>query len=209
MQNDRYTEDGVTLGAENGARGTMFPYIAEGLRSLAVPVTSLVPDAANARKHNEKNIEAIKASLSRFGQRAPIVVQRKGMVVRAGNGRLEAAKAIGWTHIAAVIVDEESADAVAFAIADNRTAELAEWDKETLASLLDTLPPNLMESVGFTGDDLAALLSELTPDGTELTEAKMEGSAFRIIVTCESEGQQAELFERLNGEGLKCQLLMS
>jgi len=174
MQNDRYTEDGVTLGAENGARGTMFPYIAEGLRSLAVPVTSLVPDAANARKHNEKNIEAIKASLSRFGQRAPIVVQRKGMVVRAGNGRLEAAKAIGWTHIAAVIVDEESADAVAFAIADNRTAELAEWDNETLANLLNTMGEEDLKYTGFDDADLRALLSDLTPDVVEDTtpEAK-------------------------------------
>jgi site-specific DNA-methyltransferase (adenine-specific) len=108
-------------------------------------------------------MEAIVASLSRFGQRTPIVVQRKGMVVRAGNGRLEAAKRLGWQHIAAVVVDDDSVEAVSYAIADNRTAELAEWDSETLASLLDTLPKEALEATGYTEDDLQALLAGLTP----------------------------------------------
>lgn len=138
-------------------------YIADGLRHLAVPLDTLTPDAANARRHGTRNMEAIKASLARWGQRQPIVVQRKGMVVRAGNGRLEAAKALGWTHIAAVVVDDDSADAVAFAIADNRTAELAEWDTETLATLLDTLPTEVKVDTGFTEADLDAMLAELTP----------------------------------------------
>jgi site-specific DNA-methyltransferase (adenine-specific) len=150
-------------------KGEACTYIAEGLRHLAVPIETLVPDAANARRHGPRNMEAIKASLARWGQRQPIVVQRKGMVVRAGNGRLEAAKAIGWTHIAAIIVDDESADAVAFAIADNRTAELAEWDTETLATLLDTLPQEVKVDTGFTDADLAAMLNDLTPTITEDT----------------------------------------
>jgi len=91
------------------------------------------------------------------------VVQRSGMIVRAGNGRLAAAKALGWTHIAAVVVDDSSIDAVAVAIADNRTAELAEWDSETLATLLDTLPKGVMADTGFTDADLQTLLAGLTP----------------------------------------------
>lgn len=149
-------------------------YIAEQLRPLAVPIDSVHPDAANARKHGEKNMAAIVASLSRFGQRAPIVVQRKGMVVRAGNGRLAAAKSLGWSHIAAVVVDDESVEAVAFAIADNRTAELAEWDKETLASLLDTLPEEDLGVTGFDESDLKELLSELAPQVEQDAEPKTD-----------------------------------
>ncbi|NBW21321.1 MAG: hypothetical protein EBR82_76520 [Caulobacteraceae bacterium] len=148
---------------QDRGKGEAYTYIAEGLRHLAVPIDTLVPDAANARRHGPRNMEAIKASLARWGQRQPIVVQRKGMVVRAGNGRLEAAKALGWTHLAAVVVDDESADAVAFAIADNRTAELAEWDTETLATLLDTLPQEVKVDTGFTDADLDAMLKSLTP----------------------------------------------
>jgi len=138
-------------------------YIAEQLWPLAVPIDTLSPDPSNARKHGEKNMAAIRASLSRFGQRAPIVVQRQGMVIRAGNGRWLAAKAMGWTQIAAVVVDDSSIDAVAFAIADNRTAELAEWDTEVLASLLDTMGEDDLSATGFDRADLDGLLAGLTP----------------------------------------------
>lgn len=53
-----------------------------------VRVDDLSPDPANVRLHPEKNHEATRASLKRFGQRTPIVVQRQGMIVRAGNDRL-------------------------------------------------------------------------------------------------------------------------
>jgi DNA modification methylase len=153
---------------DNGGKGgEVYPYIAEGLRHLATPIAQLVPDAANARRHGPKNLDAIKASLTRWGQRAPIVVQRKGNIVRAGNGRLEAAKALGWTHLAAVVVDDDSADAVAFALADNRTAELAEWDDATLATLLDSMPKDLAAEVGFDQADIDELMRELTPEVVE------------------------------------------
>ena len=156
------TQTGKDATLSSGGKGGI-SYIAEPLRALAVPVGSLAFDAANARKHGDRNMEAIKSSLTRWGQRIPIVVQRTGMIVRAGNGRLAAAKALGWSHIAAVVVDDSSIDAVAFAIADNRTAELAEWDDETLATLLNTLPKEILGDTGFGQEDLDTLLSDLTP----------------------------------------------
>lgn len=107
---------------------TAHDYILPGLRKLAVPIDSLSEDPTNARFHDERNINAIVASLKTFKQRKPIVVQKQGMVARAGNGTLQAAKQLGWTHIAAVVVDEGNVDAAAYAIADNRSAELAAWD---------------------------------------------------------------------------------
>ena len=150
--------------AGTGGQGWVGP---DALRGLLVPIADLHPDPANARRHGERNIEAIVASLSRFGQRFPIVVQREGMVVRAGNGRLDAAKRMGWTHIAAVVVDESSVEATAFAIADNRTAELAEWDDETLASLLNSLPEASREAAGFDAGELQEVLDRLTPEVVE------------------------------------------
>lgn len=137
--------------------------IAEPLRPLAVPIADLHLDAANARRHPEKNMAAIKASLAQFGQRKPIVVQRKGMIVRAGNGTLAAAKALGWTEIAAVVLDDDNATAAQFAIADNRSAELAEWDNETLATLLQDMDVDALNAVGFEQKDVDALLRELAP----------------------------------------------
>jgi DNA modification methylase len=158
----------MTTNNEPSVRGQgSLSYIAEPLRPLALPIADLVLDAANARRHPEKNMEAIVASLTRFGQRLPIVVQKQGMIVRAGNGRVEAAKRMGWSHIAAVVVDESAVEATAFAIADNRSAELAEWDDETLASLLNTLPEDVLGSTGFSQDDLGELMNSLTPEVVE------------------------------------------
>jgi ParB-like chromosome segregation protein Spo0J len=123
--------------------------IAEPLRSLAVPIADLNLDPANARTHGEKNLAAIRASLAQFGQRKPIVVQRAGMIVRAGNGTVTAAKALGWTHIAAVVLDDDNATAAQFAIADNRTAELAEWDPDALALQLQAMDETARAALGL------------------------------------------------------------
>ena len=96
-----------------------------------VAIDSVHVDPANVRRHPERNLDAIKASLARFGQQKPIVVDANG-VVRAGNGTLEAAKSLGWTKIAIVRTDLANSEATAFSIADNRTAELAEWDDSGL-----------------------------------------------------------------------------
>jgi DNA modification methylase len=138
-------------------------YIHESLAGLSVPIDSLNLDAANVRTHDDRNLDAIARSLDRWGQRQPIVVQREGMIVRAGNGRLLAAKRLGWTHMAALVVDEDSVEATAYAIADNRTGELAGWDEEGLVAMLQSMPDDLPD-IGFTDGDLEQLIRDLTPD---------------------------------------------
>jgi len=103
----------------------------------ATPIDALRLDPRNARNHSEANLEAIRRSLKTFGQRKPIVVTSDGVVV-AGNGTLEAAKSLGWKEISTVAVPEDWSDdqVKAYALADNRTAELAEWDSNLLATQL-------------------------------------------------------------------------
>jgi hypothetical protein len=111
-------------------------HIAEQLRPLAAPCSDLTPDPANARRHPEPNLAALKGSLRAYGQRRPIVVNRRTGTIEAGNGTLRAALALGWSHLAVVYVDDDPVTAAGFSIADNRTAELAEWDREALDRLL-------------------------------------------------------------------------
>ena len=113
--------------------------IAPALQSLAVDIDDIVLDPKNARSHDERNLAAIRASFERFGQRQPIVVQREGLIVRVGNARVRAARQLGWPKIAAVIVDEDDVEATAYAIADNKTGDLAEWDFEVLSGLFSEL----------------------------------------------------------------------
>lgn len=132
-------------------------------------VAELAPDPANVRTHNEKNLDAIKASLLRFGQQKPIVIDSSG-VVRAGNGTLAAAKALGWDEIDCVESELTGAEATAYAIADNRTAELAEWDEAALTAVLQSLEHEdaaLLEAAGFDNKALNALVAANSPEITE------------------------------------------
>lgn len=119
-----------------------------------VPLSSISPDPANTRKHSRRNIDAIKASLRRFGQQKPIVVDAKNIVL-AGNGTLAAATELGWSEIQIVRTALAGVDATAFGIADNRTAELAEWD-ENLADVLASLKAEdfPLAEIGFDEADL-------------------------------------------------------
>ena len=126
----------------------------------SVKLAELVNDPANARSHDQRNIDAIAASLAKFGQQKPIVVNAEGVVI-AGNGTLYAAKALDWQKIDIVRTQLEAADAIAYAIADNRTAELAEWDTENLALILDQLNPSELDATGFTEGELGEIMAEL------------------------------------------------
>jgi DNA modification methylase len=141
-----------------------------------VKIDSITFDPANVRKHDEKNLSAIKASLNRFGQQKPIVVDANG-VVRAGNGTLAAAKALGWKEIRIVRSSLAGSEATAYAIADNRTAELAEWDNDALAQTLAALQIEddaLAESTGFDLSEIERLTAPNDVEEDEVPEAPVD-----------------------------------
>jgi ParB-like chromosome segregation protein Spo0J len=166
----------------------------------SVDVASLSADPANARKHGQRNLDAVAASLRRFGQQKPIVVDSHG-VVRAGNGQLAAARALGWTHIRVVRSDLPPTELTAFAIADNRTAELAEWDADILAGLLSN--PELGD-VGFTDEEMKRF-ADAAGEGGDGDNGDIQAS-FEVVAECGDERQQKQLFERLTAEGYSCRL---
>lgn len=151
-------------------------YIAEALRPLAVPIGELVEDPRNARKHSEANLGAIAASLERFGMVKPVVVNRRNNQVVAGNGAVMAARRLGWSHVA---------------LADNRTAELAEWDDLMLAEL--------MAEVQRDSEDLydALLLAELGPEVAAADETASGGGKSKRSLTLR---MPAERYEGLAAE---------
>ena len=137
-------------------------------------IASLMLDPANVRTHDSKNLESIKASLARFGQQTPIVVNSKGIVV-AGNARLMAAKMLNWSSVEIVRTDLEGAEAIAYAIADNRTAELAGWDEAALAQQLAALQiddEELANIAGFTDEEIEAMTGAFDVDATDAPNMK-------------------------------------
>jgi len=72
-----------------------YPWIAASLRPLAVPVQRIKVDPRNARKHDEDNLKSIAASLQKFGQRVPLVVNETTGLIEKGNGTFQAAQQLG------------------------------------------------------------------------------------------------------------------
>lgn len=145
----------------------------------------LSEDPANVRRHPPRNIDAITGSLLRFGQVKPIVINPKGVIL-AGNGLYRAARELaeadragvrpypgprtedGRPGLAVIETDLRPIDATSYAIADNRTAELAEWDADGLAKILAELEaedPEAALATGFDADEFEALLRGSSTSG--------------------------------------------
>jgi DNA modification methylase len=142
------------------------------VKTEAVSVGELLNDPANVRLHGARNLETIKASLARFGQQKPIVVDGNGVVV-AGNGTLAAARELGWQEVHVVRSALTGSDRTAYAIADNRTAELAEWDDGALAEQLSALAiddEELLAAAGYDPGELEALADSVVGGGGEVVE---------------------------------------
>ena len=131
-----------------------------------IKIASLTADPQNARTHDDTNLKAIQGSLKEFGQRKPIVITQDNTIA-AGNGTVAAAKELGWTDIQAVRVPADwDADRIkAFALADNRTAELAAWNPEVMASQLIDL-----QEAGFDIEEFGFELSEPPIDPESIEE---------------------------------------
>lgn len=162
----------------------MTEHIHPSLRGLAVELQKLTPDPKNARKHDERNLDAIRESLAEHGQRKPLVAQQAGkkLIVRAGNGTLEAAKRLGWTHLAVVVVEEDDRAASRYALRDNRSAELAAWDDEALYDALKASidEPHDAVMLGWSQEELAALAQQFDQSGQETQGEKESPYTDRI-----------------------------
>jgi DNA modification methylase len=122
-------------------------------------ISDVVPYANNPRR-NDQAVDAVVRSIAEFGFRQPIVVDENGVII-AGNTRYKAALRLGLkqvpVHVAAGLTP---AQIKAYRLADNKTAELAEWDTDRLVQELTDLQQVdfAIDVVGFSADELRALL---------------------------------------------------
>lgn len=101
-------------------------------------IADLIPYAANAKKHDEKQIKNVAESIKQFGFVQPVVVDRAGVIV-IGHCRVLAAKRLGMKEVPCVCVDDLTPEQVnTLRLVDNKSAEDgASWDFDLLA---DELP---------------------------------------------------------------------
>jgi hypothetical protein len=168
------------------------------------PIDRLKPYARNARRHGDRQIEQLRASLRQFGWTMPILAHKNGSVI-AGHGRLEAAKAEGYNEIPVIVaIGWTPAQCRAYRLADNKLGETSTWDKDTLDLELADLSGMGVDLKAF-GFKPAELDGGAVPDSSP----QLDGLSYAIVVRCKDEAHQNELLEQLEKQGLKCEALIS
>lgn len=126
------------------------------LETRPVPVDQLTRFPGNARRGD---VKAIRESIRRTGQYRAIVVRKTGdqMIILAGNHTFEAISSEGSDSVRCEIIECSDAEALRINLADNRLAEIGEYDNEDLASLLAGLDGDL-DGTGWTAEDIDLLL---------------------------------------------------
>jgi len=138
-----------------------------------VALDDLIPDKNNARIHNQKNKDAIKASLARHSQVEPLVVQKSTRMIIGGNGRYEVMKEMGWTECEVVFVDVDNTQATLLSLSLNRTGDTSSFDEMMLPDILKGLQTDGFDlgEIGFDAVDMAEFEIPDSAMGKEFDES--------------------------------------
>ncbi len=164
-------------------------------------------DSRNYRKHNQKNKDLIRKSLEECGTGRSIVIDNEDEII-AGNGVYEQAKALniplkiietdGSELVVVKRTDLQTSDDVRkkLAVMDNSTSDTSEFDLELLSFDFDSFD---LEEMGIDiPDDKGDKQKDISNDLKEIHE---------VVVECDSEIDQEQVFSKLTEMGLKCRLL--
>ncbi|WP_066015954.1 MULTISPECIES: ParB/Srx family N-terminal domain-containing protein [Endozoicomonas] len=171
-------------------------------------VSDLIPYVNNSRVHDEEQIIQICSSIKEFGFTNPVLIDESNGII-AGHGRLMAAKKLNLKTVPCIVLAGLSeAQKKAYIIADNAIPLNASWDMEKLALEVDALQAEDFDLslLGFKDDFMVSLFDdpepvpEQKPNGEEYTEI------FNILVECENEAHQQEIYDELTQKGLKCRV---
>lgn len=130
-----------------------------------VSPAQLRPWAKNPRRNDGEPVERVADSIARFGFGAPIVARRETREVIAGHTRLKAALQLGLDRVPVRFLDLSDDDARTLALADNRLGELADWDDQNLADLLQDMDATEQQLAGFGPEDMRELLAQVATTG--------------------------------------------
>ena len=186
--------------------------MSKNLNVKMVPVEDVVPYEKNPRL-NDQAVDAVASSIREFGFKVPIVVDSKGVVV-SGHTRLKAAKKLGLAEVPVIVADDlDDTKIKAFRLADNKVAELADWDESLLIKELEELDDlnydmgqfdfefDLDDADGVGSDGVGSDDIGDIPDNINV----METFALNVIV--KDEAEQAELYEEMLGRGYEVKVV--
>lgn len=127
-----------------------------------IAVADLVPWLENPRD-NEEAAEALAAFIAERGWAAPVIVQRGTNRIIGGHTRWKAATRLGIERIPVRIRTCDDRTATALALADNKLAEIAQWNFPAVAEALSGYSIEEAERMGWTQKEIEALADHV-PD---------------------------------------------
>ena len=170
-----------------------------------VPASELVPNPKNWRTHPTEQRDALQGVLAEVGIADAVLVRELddgSLMLIDGHLRAET---LGDGLVPVLVLDVNESEADKLLATFDPLASMADVDPEKLEAIL--------HDVNTSSDALRDMLEQLAAEAGIVPEDKAEEeqpnlkAGFEIVVTCENETQQQELFDRLNGEGFTCRVL--
>ena len=174
---------------------------------LNLGLEEIKPYEKNPR-NNDNAVDAVAASISEFGFKVPIIIDKDNIIV-AGHTRYKAAKKLGLKTVPCIKADDLTDEQVkAFRLADNKVSEQAEWNFELLNEELETITMD-MEQFGFdlpeddeeetgsyklilTDTDYAPQMSDVLQDIWGLTKEEFEEMIGGEIVAADDDEDSSD-----------------
>lgn len=130
------------------------------LKVRDIKLSLLKPWADNPRI-NDEAVDAVVKSIESFGFNVPILCDQQFIII-TGHTRWKAAKKIGMKSVPVIVLEIAEVPRKAFAVADNKTAELAKWDYMKLRKVFEQLKHNRINlpSLGYSQAELQALITQ-------------------------------------------------
>mgnify|MGYP005991842343 CR=1 FL=1 len=173
-----------------------------------VAVEDLVPYALNSRTHSDEQVAQLAASIREFGFTNPILIDEQHNLI-AGHGRVLAARKAKMENIPAVIVTGlDDRRRRALVIADNKLALNAGWDEDALRVELEDLAGDFGDLMGFSEEELVALLGGDVQEGLtdEVRDLSGDAERFEVIIECSDEAEQERAYNNAQAGGFTCRI---
>jgi ParB-like chromosome segregation protein Spo0J len=169
-----------------------------------VDIGTLQTYANNAKIHTAEQIEQIKKSIEEFGMNDPIAVWKNNEIIE-GHGRLIACTELGIEKVPVIRLDELSDEQrKAYMLVHNKLTMNTGFDFDLLEEELESLANIDMSAYGF--EELEQELEE--QDGAVSTESSYSyHEQYGVIVMCQDEAEQEEVYNRLTEEGFTCKVV--
>lgn len=141
------------------------------MKTAVMKLKDIRPAAYNPRvtlKPGDKDYEALKNSLERFGVAEPLIVNETTGNLVAGHQRLNVLKASGATEVEVVLVEMDEDKEKLLNIALNKID--GEWDYKKLEAMFEEIEAEDIKFTGFSQEELDNLFDEGLPDWDDTGE---------------------------------------